>query len=318
MRKWIGFLCLFLLFVNCSSRTLEVKGSNTGVNKSAVLGRWDVTVYDIYGVYPSWFEIEDRNGELTGRFVGRVGSARPIRYIHFDGDQLYLSLPRQYEGPMEDLLFVGEVNNGRISGQTKSESGKIIRFHAERAPSLEFAAQPEWGETTKLIQNDLSNWTPRDPNHDNKWQIENGMLVNTQRGVDLVTRQKFKDFKLHLELKYPEGSNSGIYLRGRYEVQIEDNYGKEPGSLRAGGVYGFVTPKKMAIKPAGQWNSCDITLLGREITVVLNDELIIDNVEIPGITGGALDSREAEPGPLMLQGDHGPIRFRNILLTPVR
>ena len=107
-------------------------------------------------------------------------------------------------------------------------------------------------------------------------------------------------------------------MRGRYEVQIEDNYGKAPGSLRAGGVYGFVTPNKMAIKPAGQWNTCDITFLGRKVTVVLNDELIIDNVEIPGITGGALDSREAEPGPFMLQGDHGPIRFRNILLTPVK
>lgn len=159
---------------------------------------------------------------------------------------------------------------------------------------------------------------PRNPNHENKWQVENEMLINTQRGVDLVTRQKFTDFKLHLEYHFPEGSNSGIYLRGRYEVQIEDNYGKEPGSLRAGGVYGFVTPNKMAIKPAGEWNTCDITFLGRKVTVVLNDELIIDNVEIPGITGGALDSREAEPGPFMLQGDHGPIRFRNILLTPVK
>lgn len=318
MRKGIGFLCLFLLFVNCSSRTLEMKGSNTGVNKSAVLGRWDVTVYDIQGVYPSWFEVVEKDRELSGQFVGRYGSARPIRYIHFDGDQLYLSLPRQYERPLEDLLFVGKVQDGRISGQTKSESGKTIRFHAERAPALEFSGKPEWGETIELIRNDLSNWMPRNPNHENKWQVENEMLINTQRGVDLVTRQKFTDFKLHLEYHFPEGSNSGIYLRGRYEVQIEDNYGKEPGSLRAGGVYGFVTPNKMAIKPAGEWNTCDITFLGRKVTVVLNDELIIDNVEIPGITGGALDSREAEPGPLMLQGDHGPIRFRNILLTPVK
>ena len=88
MRKGIGFLCLFLLFVNCSSRTLEMKGSNTGVNKSAVLGRWDVTVYDIQGVYPSWFEVVEKDRELSGQFVGRYGSARPIRYIHFDGDQL--------------------------------------------------------------------------------------------------------------------------------------------------------------------------------------------------------------------------------------
>lgn len=158
MRKWIGFLGLFLLLVNCSPRALEMKGSNTGVNRSAVLGRWDVTVYDIQGVYPSWFDVVERNKELSGQFVGRYGSARPIRYIHFDGDQLYLSLPRQYERPLEDLLFVGKVQDGRISGQTRSESGKTIRFHAERAPALEFSGKPEWGETIELIQNDLSNW----------------------------------------------------------------------------------------------------------------------------------------------------------------
>lgn len=316
MQFRIGLVFLLLFVTNCSPKAFEVAPNKTSVDKSPVLGRWDVTVYDMQGVYPSWFEIEERNGELNGRFVGRFGSARPIRYIHFDGYQLYLSLPRQYERPIEDLLFVGKVNDGRIDGQTKSETGNVIRFHAERAPTLDFRGQPEWGEAIKLIQGDLSNWAPREPNENNEWRIENGMLINNQAGVDLVTRQTFKDFKLHLEFNFPEGSNSGIYLRGRYEVQIEDNYGKEPSSLRAGGVYGFIKPRTMAIKPAGQWNSCDITLLGRKVTVVLNDEVIIDNVEIPGITGGALDSREAEPGPLMLQGDHGPIRFRNILMTP--
>lgn len=314
-------LCLiFLLWLatDCSPKAVERGTNNTNVDTSAVLGRWDLTVYDIQNVYPSWFEIKERNGEFEGHFVGRFGSARPIRYIHFDGDQLYLSLPRQYERPLEDLLFIGNVKDGRIEGQTKSESGKIIRFHAERAPTLGFRGQPEWGESIELILDDLSNWMPRYPGKKSEWQIENGMLINTKRSVDLVTRQKFMDFKLHIEFNYPKGSNSGIYLRGRYEVQIEDNYGQEPGSLKAGGVYGFVSPQKMAIKPAGQWNSCDITLLGRKVTVILNDELIINNVEIPGITGGALDSREAEPGPLMLQGDHGPIRFRNIFLTPAK
>ncbi|MFQ5708913.1 MAG: DUF1080 domain-containing protein, partial [bacterium] len=316
MQTKIWFVSLLLFVTSCSPKPFEVRENKTKVDKGPVLGRWDVTVYDIQGVYPSWFEIKETNGELNGRFVGRVGSARPIRYIHFDGDQLYLSLPRQYEKPMEDLLFVGKVKNRRIDGQTKSETGNIIRFQAEPAPALEFHGQPVWGEAIKLIQSDLSNWQPRDPNKNNEWRIENDMLINKKAGVDLVTRQTFDDFKLHLEFNFPEGSNSGVYLRGRYEVQIEDSYVKEPSSLRAGGVYGFIEPKKMAIKPAGQWNSYDITLLGRKVTVVFNDELIIDNAEIPGITGGALDSREAQPGPLMLQGDHGPIRYRNILLTP--
>ncbi len=318
MQSKIWLVSLLLLLTYCSPKAFEIGVNNSNVDKSIILGRWDLTVYDIQGVYPSWFEIKQTNGQLSGQFVGRFGSSRPIRYIHFDGNQLSLSLPRQYERPIEDLLFIGMVKEGNIEGQTRSEAGKIIRFHAEHAPSLEFHGQPQWGEPIKLIQNELRNWESRDPNKENGWLIKDAMLINDKPAVDLMTRQTFKDFKLHLEFKIPEKSNSGVYLRGRYEVQIEDNYGKEPGSLRAGGVYGFITPQKMAIKPAGQWNSYDITLLGRKVTVTLNDQLIIDNVEIPGITGGALNSREAEPGPLMLQGDHGAIHFRNIILTPAR
>jgi len=313
---WLVFLPLIV--ASCGLKSLDKGSENATVDKNIILGRWDLTVYDIQGVYPSWFEIKEENGELNGLFVGRVGNARPIRYIHFDGTQLYLSLPRQHERPVEDLLFIGKVKDGKIEGKTRSETGHVIRFYAERAPTLEFRGHPEWGEKIKLIQNDLSNWMPRNPNNDNHWQIENDMLVNNKAGVDLVSRQTFTDFKLHLEFNIPDSSNSGIYLRGRYEVQIEDNFGKKPDSLKAGGVYGFIVPRTMAIKPAGQWNSYDITLLGRKVTVILNDEMIINNIEIPGITGGAQDSREAEPGPLILQGDHGAIRFRDMVLTPAK
>jgi hypothetical protein len=84
------------------------------------------------------------------------------------------------------------------------------------------------------------------------------------------------------------------------------------------GVYGFLTPNTMAAKKPGEWQSFDITLVGRLVTVVANGKPVIIEQNIPGITGGALDSREAEPGPIMLQGDHGPIEYRNIILTPAR
>lgn len=318
MRCKIWLVLLPWLVAGCGPKSFDDGSEKAPVDNSIVLGRWDVTVLDIQGVYPSWFEIKEENGELNGQFVGRVGNARPIRYIDFDGSQLYLSLPRQYEKPVEDLLFIGTVKDGKIDGKTRSESGEVIRFYAERAPALDFQGQPEWGESIKLIQSDLSNWMPRDPTHKNQWHIEKDMLVNTKAGVDLVSRQRFTDFKLHLEFNIPPGGNSGVYLRGRHEVQIEDNYGEKPDSLKAGGVYGFIVPRKMAIKPAGQWNSYDITFLGRKVTVRLNNEMVINNIEIPGITGGALDSRETDPGPLMLQGDHGPVRFRNIILTPAK
>jgi hypothetical protein len=123
---------------------------------------------------------------------------------------------------------------------------------------------------------------------------------------------------LHIEFRYPKESNSGVYLRGRYEVQVEDNKGKEPSSTYFGGVYGFLTPNEMAAKAAGEWQSYDITLVGRKVTVVANGKKIICDQNIPGITGGALDSNEGAPGPIMLQGDHGPIEYRNIVITPAK
>ena len=132
----------------------------------------------------------------------------------------------------------------------------------------------------------------------------------------MVTDRKFTDFKLHAEFRYPKGSNSGVYLRGRYEVQIVDDYGEAADSHGSGGIYGFLTPSVNAAKKPGEWQTLDVTLVGRVVTVVLNGERVIDRQTIPGITGGALDSNEGEPGPIFLQGDHGPVDFRNLSLTP--
>jgi Domain of Unknown Function (DUF1080) len=123
---------------------------------------------------------------------------------------------------------------------------------------------------------------------------------------------------LHAEFRYPRGSNSGIYLRGRYEVQIEDNFGQEPDSHGPGAVYGFLTPSVNAARRAGEWQTLEITLVGRIVTVALNGERIIDRQAIPGITGGALDSNEGGPGPILIQGDHGPIDFRKLMVKPAK
>jgi hypothetical protein len=150
-----------------------------------------------------------------------------------------------------------------------------------------------------------------------------GILVNdvvdegdVGEGTGLISDETFTNLKLHLEFKYPQGSNSGIYLRGRYEVQIQDDFGKEPFDRHISGVYGFLAPTENAARKAGEWQSLDITLLGRHVTVALNDQTVIDHQEIPGITGGALDSNEGEPGPIFIQGDHGPNSFRSVVITP--
>ncbi len=292
----------------------EQAGEPTTTSES-VAGRWDVTVTAGDATYPSWFEINDGDGDLTGRFVGRFGSARPIATIQFTDGKLVFSLPSQFENNQSELKFEGELADGALSGTTNGPENAVWTWTAVRAPELAAPASPEWGETVQLIGNDLTGWKLRFDNTPNMWKVEGGVLSNLDKGTDLITEQKFKNFKLHTEMRYPTGSNSGIYLRGRYEVQIEDGYGKEPESHLLGAVYGFLTPSVDAAKPAGEWQTYDITLLGRRVTVELNGQKIIDNQEIPGITGGALDSDEGSPGPIMLQGDHGAISFRNLTIT---
>jgi hypothetical protein len=148
--------------------------------------------------------------------------------------------------------------------------------------------------------------------------VENGILKSPRSGSNLLSNDKFTDFKLHIEFKYPKGSNSGVYLRGRYEVQVADSKGQEPWEDQLGAIYGLLAPNEMVAKDADEWQSYDITLIGRRVTVVCNGKTVISDQVIPGITGGAIDSKEGEPGPFMIQGDHGPVEYRNIIVTPAK
>jgi hypothetical protein len=226
------------------------------------------------------------------------------------------SLPKQYESRETDLFFEGEFNAGRLEGTTTADDGSEMSWVGVRAPELTVIT-PKWGEPINLIGANLDNWVPRSPDWMCHWLVKDGVLTNTAVGSDLVTKDEYFDFKLVAEYRYPLGSNSGIYLRGRYEFQIVDDHdcGKS-GVGNSGAIYGFLAPTHNAVRPANEWNHAEITFLGRYVTVVLNGETVIDNAEIPGITGGALDSREWEPGPIFLQGDHGPVEFRTLTLTP--
>ena len=153
---------------------------------------------------------------------------------------------------------------------------------------------------------------------ENQWVAKSGVLSSPHSGANLVTDNTFTDFKLHIEFKIPKGSNSGVYLRGRYEVQVADSKGLEPLKDQLGAIYGFIAPSEMVAKAAGEWQTYDITLVGRMVTVVANGITVICSQEIPGITGGAIDSKEGEPGPLMIQGDHGPVEYRNIMITTAK
>jgi hypothetical protein len=317
MRRHCGWLVVMVGLAGLLPWAAAQEKSRQG--PGAIVGRWDLTVKGSDGEYPSWLEVRRSGRSLVGSFVGRFGSARPVSRVEFKDGQVHFTVPPQYEGRQDDLSFDGRLEDDRLNGETTDDMGRRVSWTGRPAPSLKRAAEPQWGEPIELFDGkNLDGWKPRAAGRNNGWVVRDGLLTNAKPGNDLLTERKFTDFKVHAEFRYPRGSNSGIYLRGRYEVQIEDNYGQDPDSHKIGGIYGFLTPSVNAARKPGEWQTMDITLVGRVLTVHLNGERIIDRQTIPGITGGALDSDEGAPGPILLQGDHGPIDFRHVTLTPAK
>jgi hypothetical protein len=284
---------------------------------SGLIDRWDLTIQGTGAAYPSWVEIAAGEQGLGGRFVGRVGSARPLASVEVDGSRVEFSLPPQYEARKDDLRFVGSEQDNVLEGITWAEDGKELSWTAKRAPDLPARSDVQWGEAVNLLSGDLREmWTPRSADLPFNWSLHDGLLDNSAYGSDLVLNSAQGDFRLIAEYRYPAKSNSGIYLRGRYEVQILDDFGAEASVTSSGAIYGFLQPSTNQVARPDEWQVCDITLLGRWVTIELNGQKVIDQQEIPGITGGALDSDEGLPGRLFLQGDHGPITFRRLELIP--
>ena len=287
-----------------------------------VIGTWDLTIHTPEGRHlPSWLDVRySGNRVLVGRMVGVVGSVRPISRLDFAHDTLKWSLPPQWEPGDGDFQYVAVFAGDSLTGSMTTSDGKQLTWSGHRAPALHRTrgSVVQWGTAVPLFNGrDITGWHV--VGGDNQWKGVAGVLTNTQRGGNLVTDGTYGDFKLHVEFKYPPTGNSGVYLRGRYEAQIEDSVesrAEATGGL--GAIYGFLIPNENAAKGANEWQTYDITLVGRMVTVVLNGKEVVCRANIPGPTGGALDSNEEKPGPIMLQGDHGPVEYRNLTITPAR
>ena len=309
LKKIIVTLGWLILFLNINNTSLFGQFNQT------IQGKWDLVIEKDGQKLPSWLEIyKSGRKTLVGRFVYASGSARPVAEFKIAGEKFSFSIPPQWEGGDMDMAFEGWLDGNGLKGTMRFVDGKTYNWTGIRAPKLIYTKNPIWGQPIPLFNGkDLSGWKATG---ENQWVVEEGVLKNPKSGANLVTEEKFNDFKLHIEFRYPAGSNSGVYLRGRYEVQIEDNKGKDPSSTLFAGIYGFLSPTEMVAKSPGEWQQYDITLIGRRVTVVANGVPVIIDQTIPGITGGALDSNEGEAGPFFLQGDHGPIEYRNIIVTP--
>ncbi len=285
----------------------------------AYVGRWDLTLKAPDKMYPSWLEVTQENGQIKVRMVTRWGHARMLPKAELTKDGIMFVSPKEEEDRKDDMVFHGKLEGEKLVGTATGQDGTPWQWTGERAPSLKRTGPPAWGKPIQLFNGmDMAAWRMSDPKA-TAWKIEDGTLVSPGRGADIVTTGSFEDFKLHLEFNCAPKSNSGVYLRGRYEVQIEDDPEPEGPTMRTGAVYGFLAPIPESPRTPGVWQTYDITFVGRVITVVLNGKTIIDNAEIPGITGGALDSHEGLPGPIYLQGsEDGHVAYRNIVITPAK
>jgi hypothetical protein len=283
------------------------------------LGRWDLTLHAPQRDYPSWLEISDKNGELSAQFVSRWGNARAPSKVAVSNGVLTFVSPKSEEERPDDMIFEGKRTGNTLSGTTTGQDGTPWTWTARRAPALKRTDSGKWGKPVELFNGkDLSGWKTETPNPAKPWSVEHGTLVSPGNGPDLVTDAKFEDFKLHVEFNCGPNANSGIYLRGRYEIQIETNSIQEPPTHHTGGVYGFIAPSPELPRKSG-WQTFDIKLIGRTVTVVQNGQTVIDHQEIPGITGGALDSHEELAGPIYLQGgEDGHVAFRKIVISPMK
>jgi hypothetical protein len=313
--RFVGVQFFFTLFLFYG---FKAPAHTPAIDKDPeVIGRWDITIDKDSKSLPSWLEVQKSGTKtLIGRFTYAFGSARPIAEVKPNGGKFSFSIPPQWEEGTRNMDFEFEVMGNMLKGTMVYTNGKTYHFTGVRAPSLTRAKASVWGEPTKLFNGkDTKGWHT---DGKNQWTVENGILRSLKSGANLISDKTFTDFKLHIEFRYKQGSNSGVYLRGRYEVQIIDTKSGEPEPInnQFSSVYGFLPPNKMMAKDPGEWQSYDITLVGRLVTIIANGTMVICRQEIPGLTGGAIDSKEGEPGPLFIQGDHGPIDYRNIIITP--
>jgi len=278
-------------------------------------GRWDIEVSPTgsSASYPDWMEVAEKDGAATMRIQPRSGGAFPVTDFKITGNHLAVTWPHA-DAKSPAVSWELDIIEDRLNGQERRD-GRIVAYLAgAHTPALDRKPPAAWNDPQPLFDGkDLAGWEPMG-NAKNNWAAVNGELVNQAAGANLRTSRSFNDFKLHLEFNCPNDGNSGIYLRGRYEVQIEYQAADAASPLHSmGSIYSFIAPAINIARKPGAWESFDVTLVGRRVTVFRNRLKTIDNQEIPGPTGGALDANESEPGPFYLQGDHtGGMRFRNI------
>jgi hypothetical protein len=331
---------LILVFALLFCMMLPVWAADSAVEP--FLGQWALFLPHGAG----WLEVRQDEGFIDADLLWYGGSVEPVNDAYFDGNTLVVTrvnkqVVKKNKNPelrrefmlteMYKFKFFGDQLVGeQIYPKGDGTGVESMTFTCKKIPPVPPApdlAKVKYGKSVKLFNGvDLTCWKLVEENSVNGWKVVDGVLINDpvqQEGKphinygNLRTVDEFEDFNLKLQVNVPANSNSGIYLRGIYEVQVMDSYGHELDSHNMGAIYSRIKPTEAAEKPAGEWQDLDMTLCDRHITVVLNGKKIIDNQPVYGVTGGALTACQFCPGPIYLQGDHGTVMYRNIEIKPI-
>ncbi len=332
-----------LVFTSCKTQTAEVVQPKTDI--SEFLGQWTIDIDG--GSSVGWLEVRQEDNYLDADVLWGGGSVLPVSAVFLVQDHKLIvqrsnNVVRKRdennnpvksqtvaswmeitkEGNKIDGILLSPHRNG-IGVDTTTFTGTLLP-PVPPAPDL---SKVKFGDPITLFNGkDLTGWKLTVEKQTNGFKVVDGLLVNDPVQTEgqphisygnLRTEKEFEDFNLKIDVNVPAGSNSGVYLRGIYEIQVMDSYKKELDPHNMGAVYSRIKPTIGAEKPAGEWQTMDITLCDRHITIILNGIKIIDNQAVNGPTGGALHSDVFAPGPIYLQGDHGKVSYRNIILTPI-
>ena len=325
---------VLLLFI-----VLNSFGNNYSENRKAnpFLGMWGL---EIEGGGVGWLHVNEEQGFLDAELLWIGGSVLPVSNVYLADENTLVVTRTNISKKSDDrshtitntlrIQKTGDLLKGTMSGPGRAGE-YTANFTGKRMPAMPDKpdlSKMTYGKPIALFNGkDLSGWELINPNQKNGFKVMNGTMINDpvqpENGShvsygNIRTEQEFKDFNIKLEVNVPEGNNSGVYLRGIYEIQVVDSYGKPLDSHNMGALYSRIEPGMAAEKPAGEWQSMDITLVDRYVTVILNGKKIIDNQPTWGPTGGAMSADVLASGPIFLQGDHGNVSYRNIVLTPVK
>ena len=305
-----------ILLVALVAAAFAAAAAPVGAQNNPFLGAWNITgdppnTGNIY-----WLEVKDEGGTVSALFLNRGGSPVPATDVKIANGELTFTIAGDNPKNVVSLKAAG----GKLTGTVGATAVKVTGERPPKWGACDANAAHTFGKPVVLFDGkSMAAWGVQAKDKPMGWAIEDGAMTNTPPANNLVSKETFRDYRIEAEYKLSPKGNSGIYMRGRYEMQVLDDAGADPSDAVHGhmAIYARKAPDKNVSKPAGEWQTAQITIVGNCVTTVLNGTTVQNNAKITGITGGALDAKETEPGPIVIQGDHEKVWFRKVIVTPI-